>query len=136
MKRARMLCELYSFPGFSAAAQLKGVFEMIYSLYARHEVFHQERGGRSLTDGIGTLINRFPLRKGYDCAYDRHLALALRNWALDLFPYPLDPSFLLYPLDRDETLLLLMRAIIPRKVLNLWIAMGLVTRSQLPARPD
>ncbi|MDR4484894.1 MAG: hypothetical protein R3B95_17100 [Nitrospirales bacterium] len=26
MKRARTLCELYSFPGFSAAAQLKGVF--------------------------------------------------------------------------------------------------------------
>ncbi|NOU08940.1 MAG: hypothetical protein HOO98_02835 [Nitrospira sp.] len=25
MKRARTLCELYSFPGFSAAAQLKGV---------------------------------------------------------------------------------------------------------------
>lgn len=26
MKRARTLCELYSFPGFRAAAQLKGVF--------------------------------------------------------------------------------------------------------------
>lgn len=26
MKRARTLCELYSFPGFSAATQLKGVF--------------------------------------------------------------------------------------------------------------
>ena len=65
-----------------------------------------------------------------------HLALALRNWSLDLFPHPLEPSFLLYPLDRDETLLLLMRAIIPRKVSNLWIAMGLLTRSLLPARSD
>ena len=26
MKRARMWCELYSFPGFRAAAHLKGVF--------------------------------------------------------------------------------------------------------------
>ena len=65
-----------------------------------------------------------------------HLALAFRNWSLDLFPHPLEPSFLLYPLDRDETLLLLMRAIIPRKVSNLWIAVGLVTRSQLPVRSD
>ena len=65
-----------------------------------------------------------------------HLALAFRNWSLDLFPHPLEPSFLLYPLDRDETLLLLMRAIIPRKVSNLWIAVGLVTRYQLPARSD
>ena len=65
-----------------------------------------------------------------------HLALAFRNWSLDLFPHPLEPSFLLYPLDRDETLLLLMRAIIPRKVSNLWIAVGLVTRYQLPVRSD
>lgn len=58
-----------------------------------------------------------------------HLALALRNWSLDLFPHSLEPSFLLRPLDRGETPLLLLRAVIPRKMLNLWIAMGLVRRA-------
>ena len=48
-----------------------------------------------------------------------HLALALRNWSLDLFPHSLEPSFPLRPLDRDETSLLLLRAVIPRKLSNL-----------------
>gem|GEM_PF-3183013 len=65
-----------------------------------------------------------------------HLALALRNWSLDLFPHSLEPSFLLRPLDRDETSLLLLRAVIPRNVLNLLITRGLVVRVQVSARAD
>jgi hypothetical protein len=55
-----------------------------------------------------------------------HSALAVRNWSLDLFPHSLEPSFLLHPLDRDETSLLLLRAVIPRKLLDLCITIGLV----------
>lgn len=85
---------------------------------------------------IGTLTNRPPSEKDTIVPATSHLALALRNWSLDLFPHPLEPSFLFYPLDRDETLPLLMRAIIPRKVSNLWIAVGLVAKSQLPMRSN
>lgn len=55
-----------------------------------------------------------------------HLALAVRNWSLDLFPHSLEPSFPLRPLDRDETSLLLLRAVIPRKLSKLCITIGLV----------
>ncbi len=85
---------------------------------------------------VGTLTNRFTLTKGDDCACDQPFGSGLEKLVSTSFPQSMEPSFLLYPLDRDETLLLLMRAIIPRKVSNLWIAMGLVTRSQLPARSD
>jgi hypothetical protein len=40
-----------------------------------------------------------------------------------------EPSFLLTPLDRFETSLLLLGAVIPRNVFNLWITMGLVIRA-------
>ena len=61
-----------------------------------------------------------------------HSALAMSNWSLDLFPHSPEPSFLLRPLDRYETSLLLLSAVIPRNVVNLWIAMGLVSRTPLP----
>jgi hypothetical protein len=75
---------------------------------------------------VGTLTNRPPSENETAVPATSHLALALRNWSLDLFPHPLEPSFLFYPLDRDETLPLLMRAVIPRKLLNLCITIGLV----------
>jgi len=65
-----------------------------------------------------------------------HSALAMSNWSLDPFPHSLEPSFLLRPLDRYETSLLLLRAVIPRKVLNLWIAMGLAIRAPESVRVD
>lgn len=56
-----------------------------------------------------------------------HSALALSmNWSLDLFPHSLEPSFLLCPLDRYETSLLVKRSIIPRKISNLWIVIRMV----------
>ncbi len=58
-----------------------------------------------------------------------HLALALGNWSLDLFPISMEPSFLPQPLDRKETSLLLLRAVIPRKLSILWITIGLVARA-------
>ena len=61
-----------------------------------------------------------------------HSALAMSNWSLDLFPHSPEPSFLLRPLDRYETSLLLLSAVIPRNGVNLWIAMGLVSRTLLP----
>jgi hypothetical protein len=63
-----------------------------------------------------------------------HLALAVRNWSLDLFPHSLEPSFPLRPLDRHETSLLLLRAFIPRKLPNLCITMGLVAGAPTSAR--
>ncbi len=48
----------------------------------------------------------------------------------------MEPSFLLRPLDRYETSLLLLRAVIPRNVLNLWIAMGLVGIALAKVRAD
>lgn len=48
----------------------------------------------------------------------------------------MEPSFLRRPLDRYETSLLLLRAVIPRNVLNLWIAMGLVRRVPASVRTD
>jgi hypothetical protein len=47
----------------------------------------------------------------------------------------MEPSFLLRPLDRYETSLLLLRAVIPRNVLNLWIAMGLRARASAQREP-
>jgi hypothetical protein len=48
----------------------------------------------------------------------------------------MEPSFLLRPLDRYETSLLILRAVIHRNVLNLWITMGLVVRAPVSARAD
>ena len=48
----------------------------------------------------------------------------------------MEPSFLLRPLDRYETSLLLLRAVIHRNVLNLWIAIGLVGITLAQVRAD
>ena len=48
----------------------------------------------------------------------------------------MEQSFLLRPLDRYETSLLLLRAVIHRNVLNLWIAIGLVGITLAQVRAD
>ena len=55
-----------------------------------------------------------------------HSARAVRNRSRDLVLYSMEPSFLFSALDRYESSLLMLTAIIPRTVGNLWIAIRMV----------
>lgn len=68
-----------------------------------------------------------PSQKGYACVCADHSALEIGELVPRSLAHLMEPSFFFRALDKYEISLLVLRATIHRKVLNLWIVVRTVT---------